>query len=713
MKKLFTKSAFTTALVCPAQLYYSYDKSYANQSDQNEMLQELAKAGNQIGDLAKLYYGVKPENDLEAIRDYDEAVKRTQELLRQPEVIIAEAAFRSDNLFVRTDLLIKSGNDYQLLEVKSTGWDFANEQATQDIETGTTTPAPKDSVAKKLFDAAFQKYVVQRALKEANTPVASLKAKLLLVDKSAIAGMGGMDLLFQIKKAPDGHCQVVRQPDAEKILELPRILRELDVDKLCDQFIAGTYQWGKKPIHRESELLHGYPNFEEFVRKMADCYCRHEQIWTELSTECFNCPFYATDDTPGKKDGYDECWMHQANFTKEDFKRPLLEELWSADRGALRQKLFQAKKFLLEKVSRQDILDNLSSNARNAVLTPGKILVTAERQMLQIALTTGHVAEILADHLKQRIRDNTYLDREGLRAEMESWTYPLHMIDFETCAPAIPYYQGRHPKEDIAFQFSHHRIDRNPDGSYTITHEGQYLNEAPDKFPNFEFVGELKKQLEQDQGTVFRYADHENTILNHIHQQLAASQEADKDELMAFIETITYDNANHRRGGPRDMVDLQKIVTKYFYHPSMKGSNSIKQVLPAVLKASKFLQEKYSRPIYGTEIHSEVIRPEKPIAWLTRNSNGEIESPYKKLPLVAELAKEIGLPAEQIAALDDDDDEQINNGSVAPIAYRKLRDLGTPSERKQALRTALLRYCELDTMSMVFIWEYFYNEVFS
>ena len=29
----------------------------------------------------------------------------------------------------------------------------------------------------------------------------------------------------------------------------------------------------------------------------------------------------------------------------------------------------------------------------------------------------------------------------------------------------------------------------------------------------------------------------------------------------------------------------------------------------------------------------------------------------------------------------------------------------------EALREALLRYCELDTMSMVFIWEYFYQSI--
>jgi len=30
-----------------------------------------------------------------------------------------------------------------------------------------------------------------------------------------------------------------------------------------------------------------------------------------------------------------------------------------------------------------------------------------------------------------------YLDRDGLQSEMRGWTYPLHLIDFETAAVAL------------------------------------------------------------------------------------------------------------------------------------------------------------------------------------------------------------------------------------------------------------------------------------
>lgn len=51
--------------------------------------------------------------------------------------------------------------------------------------------------------------------------------------------------------------------------------------------------------------------------------------------------------------------------------------------------------------------------------------------------------------------------------------------------------------------------------------------------------------------------------------------------------------------------------------------------------------------------------------------------------------------------------EQIANGGAALAAYTKLQF--TNEAETKAMAEALLRYCELDTMSMVFIWEYFHE----
>ena len=102
---------------------------------------------------------------------------------------------------------------------------------------------------------------------------------------------------------------------------------------------------------------------------------------------------------------------------------------------------------------------------------------------------------------------------------MDTWKFPLNFIDFETSMSAPPFNKGKRPYEQIAFQFSHHTVSE--DG--IIEHASEYINFESGKFPNFEFVRELKKALSQNSGSIFRYSNHENTVLNQIYAQLCDS----------------------------------------------------------------------------------------------------------------------------------------------------------------------------------------------
>jgi hypothetical protein len=299
------------------------------------------------------------------------------------------------------------------------------------------------------------------------------------------------------------------------------------------------------------------------------------------------------------------------------------------------------------------------------------------------------------------IKDGVYINVDELREEMSKWKFPLHMIDFETTAVALPFYKGLRPYEQVAFQFSHHVIEKT-NGSYVVKHIGQYLNTQKGFFPNFEFVRELKKQLEKDDGSVFRYSNHENTILRCIYDQLEKSEERDKNDLMDFIDTITHKDDHV---GERDMIDLWDVVKKYYYHPSMKGSNSIKVVLPAVLNSSKLLKNKYSKPIYGKDIISQNYDASNSKIWISYDKDGIVENPYKHLEPVSAF---LNISEDEIAQYENSLDESVSNGGAALAAYSKLQF--SDDVASAALQEALLRYCELDTLAMVFIWEYF-NEM--
>ena len=689
-EKLFTKSAFKIALECPNKLYYYRNPDvYANADTEDEFLQALAEGGFQVGELAKIYCGVPPENDIEEL-DYDSALRRTQELMQQQQVNIAEAAFRYGNLFVRVDILRRDGHVIDLIEVKAKSWDPSADKFVGSRPKGSV----QSGIRPYVYDVAFQKYVVSQALKELYpNETFTVRVRLMMADKSKTADINGLNQLFKIKKVGK-LAEVERADNIDQVLAKShvQVLTAFDVDELCDQVIAGnTGEQGKDGFMLNMKFL-------DYVNSMSKYYCDNKPFPDiTLGAKCFKCQFHS-DGTDGKLDGYRECWKAAAHFADSDFDKPLVKDLWGGNLSTKRDQWTKEGIYKMADIT-EDLLPRHTGKESLG-------LDHLERKWLQIAMATGN-KDLLNDYASDILDCGAYLDVDGLRQEMSKWQFPLHMIDFETTAVALPYYVGMRPYEQVAFQFSHHVIEKTGDGGYTIRHAGQYLNEDVSQFPNFEFVRALREQLAHDEGTIFRYAPHENSILNAIRCQLEESSESDKDELIAFIDSITHDTKDKRKGGPRDMVDLWEVVKRYFYEPKeMGGSNSIKVVLPAVLNASQFLKDKYSKPIYGKEIPSQNISSTDPIAWITTDAAGHVENPYHLLPSVSSL---LG-----IGVIDDDmlenlgEDMTIANGGAALTAYNKL--MFCDGSMTPALREALLRYCELDTMAMVFIWEFFHHE---
>lgn len=688
--RLFTKSAFKQALFCPASLYYYYDREhYANQMNEDDFLQALADGGNQVGDLAKVYYDVHADADIKVLDGqdpYDKPLEITSRLFKRDNVNIAEAAFRWKNCFIRADIIEKKGNHIHLIEVKAKSW---NENVDSFVGSRDKNRVDSD-IRDYVYDVAFQKYIIQKAL----GPGFTVKASLMMADKTVKAEADGINQYFRVVKDGD-RATIVREPGADALRDSTWVLKPFDVDDLCDRIIAGTTS--------EQMDLMGC-QFKEFVNEMSRQYVNHERHFCPVSERCFKCPFYSNEKTPGMLDGKRECWKEVAGFSNEDFFRPSVGELWCGDGGqALKKKLMKAEKHFLADVSADDIRPKKSKKSDKNGLS------ALDRRLLQIGLATGN-EELLAP-FKANLHDGIYLDIPGLLAEMKTaehhWRYPYHMIDFETTAVALPFYKGMKPYEQVAFQFSHHIIHE--DGR--IEHLGQYINDKKHFFPNFEFIKRLKDVLDKDNGTIFRYADHENTILRAIRAQLEQSDESRKEELISFINEITHStgkeaDAGNEHVGKRDMVDLCRIVKQYYYHPDMKGSNSIKVVLPAILNSSKAIQEKYSRPIYGTVIKSENFT-DSPKAWISFGPDGKVENPYKHLDTIASFLEVTPEELERFDTTHDIAGESIANGGAALAAYTKLQF--SDAECTKALKEALLRYCELDTMSMVFIWEYFHE----
>jgi len=441
----------------------------------------------------------------------------------------------------------------------------------------------------------------------------------MCTNKDKLASVDGLNQKILIKREGERKSTVVRIGDTSLSALGEPILTKLDLNEAVFKIHQGL---------EETEVF-GDMKFKEAADFFADHYVRDEKIKPVVSKNCKGCEFQSDDGA--LKSGFKECWKECHSLKDEDFEKPFHFDVWRRPVSIPEERLF------MEEIEMTDFTVKAGD---------GDGLSWSQRQWLQIE--------------KVKNGDETeYKDQDGINRAFATYKYPLHFIDFETCMAPIPFNKGRRPYEQIAFQFSHHLMYE--DGTYE--HAGEWIEVTPGKFPNFDFVRALKKELEKDSGTIFRYSNHENTVLNQIFEQLVDSAEPDKVELMTFIKSITYDREEGWIG-PRNMVDLLDIVIKFYYHPSTGGSNSIKYVLPAILKAQ-----------------------------------GKEGNPYKDLPPVFDQ-----YDRETLDLLMQDED--IQDGGAALIAYRLMQFSVMSDEERKKIKEALLRYCKLDTEAMVWLFQY-------
>lgn len=649
--RVLSKSRFKIGLECPNKLYYTGKKDFANSKQEDLFLEALAKGGFQVEELARMHYpnGFLIEGNP---WEYEPSWNQTQDLLKEENIIIYEAAFLDDGLFVKTDILVKRGNKVELIEVKSKSFDSNDEYPFVGVKGGM-----KSEWKPYLFDIAFQKHVMKKCF-----PEWEIDSFIMLVDKSKKASIDGLNQLFRITKEANGRTGIKTLVDSIEETG-SSVLGRMNVSEIVKNIENDTHTYGNG--------LTFYDAIEDFkIHYLNDNY----RNWQTSYMACKSCEFQTSKDDKekGLKSGFEECYIKQHNWGEKELKKAKIFDI----RGMHYMKgikLFKNDSFFMDTLTLEDI--GYKEEA-------GKLSNT-ERAWLQIE------KEVKND-------DSIYVDKIGLKEEIGKWVYPLHFIDFETCTAALPFNKGRRPYEQIAFQFSHHIFHENGQ----IDHADEYISNVAGYFPNFDFVRELKKALEKDDGTIFRFHNHENTILNAIYNQLQESEEKDRDVLIDFIQSISHSTGKsaNKWEGNRDMVDLWVIAKNFYFNPLTKGSNSLKDLLPSALNKSTYLQEKYSKPLNDLSITSKNFSGNH--VWL-EIQEGEVVNPYKKLPPVfdnwteEEIEKSIS------------DITNINEGGAALTAYGKLQYTDMNHAEVEDITSSLLKYCELDTLAMVMLYEHF------
>lgn len=213
------------------------------------------------------------------------------------------------------------------------------------------------------------------------------------------------------------------------------------------------------------------------------------------------------------------------------------------------------------------------------------------------------------------------IEKEAIKEIINSLKYPLYFLDYETYNTPIPVVENTRPYQKMPFQYSLHII-RKEGGD--VEHM-QFLADCDDEEFIRHFADSLVGNIREEGSVIVYNKAFESSVNNEI-----AEMYPDLKEEMERI------NAN--------MIDFMlPFRQRNYYAKEMRGSYSIKEVLPA-------------------------LYPD------------DYELNYENLSLVHE-------------------------GEEASEAFATLKDKSREEEEK--VREALLAYCKLDTYGLVKIYEKF------
>jgi hypothetical protein len=163
--------------------------------------------------------------------------------------------------------------------------------------------------------------------------------------------------------------------------------------------------------------------------------------------------------------------------------------------------------------------------------------------------------------VKSELNQQTIIDKKKISKFINDLLYPLYFMDFETISTPVPIFDSSKPYEQLVFQYSLHVLQTN---SGELEHK-EYLAEVNGLDPRLKFIEQLIADC-GDSGDILVYnIGFERGKLNSL--------------------AITF---------PQYSIALNKIISRlkdlmtvfqqrWYYTPAMRGSYSIKKVLPALV----------------------------------------------------------------------------------------------------------------------------------
>lgn len=438
------------------------------------------------------------------------------------------------------------------------------------------------------------------------------------------------------------------QPGAEIPASEQDLLARIDVSEQIDM-IHNDPQFAEEHFQGET--------FEEILYRFRRLYFEHIKETPVIGTKCKQCEFRIESERMlhGAVSGFDVCWRKHLSGDIESRTPPHVFDL-----------IGPGSKIWIEEgiYDQRNISSEEITSPENILKGRGQISAKM-RQALQIAKAKGN--EVPAEIMRPNLHD-----------ELGRWTFPIHFLDFEAGNYAVPVISDRSPYHLVVFQFSCHTLFE--DGNWS---HHEWIDDRQSGYPNYELIRQLQRVPSIEDGTLVQYSNFERNALKIIRRELTGNEYVgDAPELISWIEEIISRNDSSSVNPPY-IADLSRLVKNFYYNDRMLNSLSIKDVLQSVMSYSSYLEQKYSEPYSSSNFDN--------IVWWQPDGSGGARNPYRILAESNEVS--------------------VRRGTEAMVVYGKMISRDAGDEKMNKYRRSLLKYCELDTLAMLMIFEHWQQKL--
>ncbi len=180
-----------------------------------------------------------------------------------------------------------------------------------------------------------------------------------------------------------------------------------------------------------------------------------------------------------------------------------------------------------------------------------------------------------------------FASKKGISDFFDTLTYPLYFLDIEICMPALPEFEGNFPYQHIPYQYSLH-CKQSADAE--LTHI-DFLAEGMGN-PSPQFLEHFLANI-GDKGSILIFDDSaERRVLNQLVKEMP-ERKAEMDNVLKRFVDIT-----------------QVFMKRHYYNPLMKGSLSLKNILPALLPGIDYSQLAISNGITALAAFDKLRNPQ-------------------------------------------------------------------------------------------------------